>query len=109
MWGEPQERPYHTLKHAIVRKPVLMLPNVDKEFILRTDASDVGLGATLLQHRDGQFFPVAYASRKLLDRERRYLVMDRECLGNVWGSKSLLCTSMVNHLLSKLIIVPYSS
>ena len=75
------------LKHAIVSKPGLMLPNVDEEFILRTDASDVGLGATLLQHRDGQIFPVAYASRKLLDRERRYSVMDRECLGIVWGIK----------------------
>ena len=87
MWGEPQERSYHTLKHAIVSKPVLMLPNVNEEFILRTDASDVGLGATLLQHRDGQIFPVAYSSRKLLDRERRYCVMDRECLGIVWGIK----------------------
>ena len=43
VWGEPQERSYHTLKHAIVSKPVLMLPNVDEEFILQTD---VGLGAT---------------------------------------------------------------
>ena len=60
VWGEPQERSYHTLKHAIVSKPVFMLPNVDEEFILRTDTSDVGLGATLLQWRDGQIFPVAY-------------------------------------------------
>ena len=87
VWGEPQERSYHTLKHAIVSKLVLMLPNVDEEFILRTDASDVGLGARLLQERDGQIFLVAYASSKLLDRERRYSVMDRECLGIVWRIK----------------------
>ena len=30
---------------------------------------------------------MAYVSRKLLDRERRYSVMDRECLGIVWGIK----------------------
>ena len=70
VWGEPQERSSHTLKHAIVSKSVVMLPNVDEEFSLRTDASDVGLGATLLQHRDGQICPVAYASRKFLDGER---------------------------------------
>ena len=87
VWGEPQEQSYHTLKHAIVSKPVLMLPNVDQEFILRTDASDVVLGATLLQHRDGQIFPLAYASRKLLDKERRYSLMDWECLGIAWGIK----------------------
>ena len=34
-----------------------------------------------------RFFPVAYASRKLLDRERRYFVMDRECLWIVWVIK----------------------
>ena len=30
---------------------------------------------------------VRFSSRKLLDRERRYSVMDRECLGIVWGIK----------------------
>ena len=35
----------------------------------------------------GRFFPVAYGTRKLLDRERRYSVIDRECLGIVWGIK----------------------
>ena len=64
-----------------------MFPNVNEEFILRTDASDVGFGASLLQYRDGQIFPVAYSSRKLLDRQRRYCVMDRECLGIVCGIK----------------------
>ena len=66
-----------------------MIPIVDEEFILRMEASDVGLGATLLQWRNGDNFPVAYASRKLLDRERRYSVMDRECLGIVWGIKKV--------------------
>ena len=87
VWGEPQELSYHTLKHAIISKAVLMLLNVDDEFILQTDSSDVGLGAPLSQHRDGQIFPVAYASIKLLDRERRYSMMDRECLGIVWDQE----------------------
>ena len=64
-----------------------MLPDVNKEFVLRTDASDIGIGATLLENRDGHILPVAYASRKLLDREKRYSVMEKECLGIVWGIK----------------------
>ncbi|RUS72103.1 hypothetical protein EGW08_020129 [Elysia chlorotica] len=87
VWGEPQERAYATLKKAVISKPILVLPDVNKEFVLRTDASDIGLGATLLQNRDGHIFPVAYASRKLLDREKKYSVMERECLGIVWGIK----------------------
>ena len=87
VWGESQERAYTALKKSVISKPILMLPDVNKEFVLRTDASDIGLGATLLQNRDGHIFPVAYASRKLLDREKRYSVMERECLGIVWGIK----------------------
>ena len=87
MWGEPQERAYAALKKAVISRLILVLPDVNKEFVLRTDASDIGLGATLLQNRDGHIFPVAYASRKLLDREKRYFVMERECLGIVWGIK----------------------
>ena len=58
VWGEPQERACAALKKAVISKPILMLPDVNKEFVLRTDASDIGLGATLLQNRDGHIFPV---------------------------------------------------
>ena len=64
-----------------------MLPDVNKEFVLRTDASDIGLGATLLQNRDGHIFPVTYASRNLLDREKRYFVIESECLRIFRGIK----------------------
>ncbi|GFN93920.1 protein saal1-like [Plakobranchus ocellatus] len=38
-------------------------------FIVRSDASDFGVGAVLLQDRDGTLMPCRYASRKLLPRE----------------------------------------
>ncbi|KAK3880810.1 hypothetical protein Pcinc_014731 [Petrolisthes cinctipes] len=50
-----------------------------------TDASQHGLGAVLLQYFDGQPHPVAYASRKLLDRERKYSTIEREALAIVFG------------------------
>ena len=73
------------MKKAVISKPVLMLPDVNKEFVLRTDASDIGLGATMYRIGMGNIFPVAYASRKLL--EKGYSVMERECLGVVWRIK----------------------
>ncbi|GFO13239.1 Zinc finger protein [Plakobranchus ocellatus] len=53
----------------------------------KTDASDRGLGAALMQENEGTLFPVAYASKKLTDRERKYSVTEREALAIVWGVK----------------------
>ena len=65
--------------------PVLKLPDVTKKFVLRTDASGTGVGAVLLQYHDNVPHPVAYASRKLLDRETRYSTIERELLAVVWA------------------------
>ena len=64
---------------------MLRLPNCKQQFILRSDASDIGLGAVLGQDINGCKQPVAYASRKLLDREKNYTVMEKECLAVVWA------------------------
>ena len=46
-----------------------MLPDISKPFCIRTDASYSGLGAVLLQYHENIPMPVAYASKKLFDRE----------------------------------------
>ncbi|GFO02230.1 Zinc finger protein [Plakobranchus ocellatus] len=86
-WDDSQERAYNSLKVAVTSKPVLQLPDVNKKFVLRTDASDRGLGAALMQENEGTLFPVAYASKKLTDRERKYSVTEIEALAIVWGVK----------------------
>ncbi|XP_068232999.1 uncharacterized protein [Palaemon carinicauda] len=58
---------------------------INKPFVLRTDASSVGLGAVLLQYDEETAYPVAYASRKLLPREQRYSTIERECLAIFWA------------------------
>ncbi|GFO36277.1 transient receptor potential cation channel subfamily v member 1 [Plakobranchus ocellatus] len=82
-----KERAYNSLKVAVTSKPDLQLPDVNKKFVLRTDASDRGLGAALIQENEGTLFPAAYASKKLTDRERKYSVTEREALAIVWGVK----------------------
>ena len=71
------------MKEVLSKEPILKLPDLDKEFILQTHASDVGIGACLLQQHEGVKHSVLYASKKLLGRERNYPVGEREALSIV--------------------------
>ena len=42
--------------------------------------SNTGIGAVLLEEPDGQLFPVSYASKKLLEREKAYSTIEKEFL-----------------------------
>ncbi|XP_038059124.1 uncharacterized protein LOC119730344 [Patiria miniata] len=85
IWTESQELAFNSLKKHLTSRPILCLPDFERQFILRTDASDIGIGAMLLQEYDDTKQPVAFASKKLLPRERAYSAMERECLAIVWG------------------------
>ncbi|KAK3888653.1 hypothetical protein Pcinc_007378 [Petrolisthes cinctipes] len=53
--------------------------------LLKTDASNTGLGAVLLQEVDGVKRPVAFASRKLIPREQKFSTIEKEALAIVWA------------------------
>lgn len=85
-WGAHQEEAFTALKKKLGDAPILLAPDLSKEFVLRTDASNTSLGAVLLQMGKGQVLhPVAYASRNLLPRETHYSTIERECLALVWA------------------------
>ena len=83
-WEDVQEKAFVTLRESLVRRPILRLPD-HKTFILRTDASNCGLGAALMQEHEGRFFPIAYGSKKLTSAERKYSIIEKECLAIAWG------------------------
>ena len=86
-WDKDSDESFKTLKHILCQKPIIAMPDASKQFILRTDASDKGLGAVLMQEGEGEVHPVAYASRKLTKSESNYSTIEKECLGIVWGVK----------------------
>ena len=65
-WTQATAEAFENLKRAMVEAPVLRLPDFDSEFILETDASNVGIGDVLMQYGH----PICYFSKKLGPRLR---------------------------------------
>ncbi|CAF3711733.1 unnamed protein product [Rotaria socialis] len=94
IWTETEETSFNHLKDAITSPAVLILPDPTKPYIIRTDASRVGIGAVLLQKQthDGEdvstipaYKPVAFASRSLKPAEKRYSTIELETLAIWWS------------------------
>ena len=80
-WSSGCAEAFEALKRHLCTSPVLKCPNFERPFVLQTDASDWGVGAVLSQKDDDDNeHPVAYFSKKLLPRERRYSTIEKECL-----------------------------
>ena len=58
-WAEPQQQAFDLLKKQIEKQLIRTIPNFDLTFIIRTDASDLGIAGVLFQMVDG-------AEKKLL-------------------------------------------
>ena len=53
--------------------PILVFPDFNKPFLLKTDASKEGLGAVLSQKQsDGCYHPVTFGSHSLTPSEKNY-------------------------------------
>ena len=77
---------FEDLKKKCMTAPVLVFADFKKPFQLETDASGEGLGAVLLQESDdGQYHPVAFASRELKGGEPKYHSSKLEFLALKWA------------------------
>ncbi|XP_076434617.1 uncharacterized protein LOC143274631 [Babylonia areolata] len=85
LWSDECQKAFDKLKEALINPPVLVLPDPSKTFVLRTDASGLGLGAVLLQDHGEGLQPIAFASKKLSGAEQRYHTIEQEALAVVWG------------------------
>ena len=77
---------FNTLKQKCMMAPVLAFADLEKPFLLETDASALGLGAVLQEvQADGKLHPVAYASRALRKGEKNYHSSKLEFLALKWA------------------------
>jgi RNase H-like domain found in reverse transcriptase len=84
-WCKLQESASHDVKRAYTTAPVLKIADSALDYVVTTDASDVGIGAVLEQEYDDGLHPVAYASRKLNSAEQNYPTHDREILAIIYA------------------------
>ena len=83
-WAKEQENAFQGLKKICSSPQVLRTYDPDKPVRIQTDASDLALGACLLQQNDnGKWCPVAYYSRKMTPAEQNYGIEDKELLAIV--------------------------
>lgn len=91
-WTSEAQASFDNIKDLLTTAPVLTNPNFNNKFYLHCDASDVGIGAVLVQLDDeGNEKPIAYMSKKLNSAQRNYSVTERECLAAIEAVKKFRC------------------
>ena len=88
-WSDSQEEAFVKLKSQLSSLPVLRIFDKTKPVYVQTDASEIGLGVSMLQEYDGMLHPVKFHSRKLKSSERNYSTLEKECLAIVWAIERL--------------------
>ncbi|GFX86065.1 retrovirus-related Pol polyprotein from transposon 297 [Trichonephila clavipes] len=67
-WDEKCGKAFEELKAKLVTQPILCAPDFATEFILQTDASEVGAGVVLSQRIEGEEHPIVFLSKNFLRR-----------------------------------------
>ncbi|GFW23154.1 retrovirus-related Pol polyprotein from transposon 412 [Trichonephila clavipes] len=83
IWTIDCNNVFNKLKDALTSAPILVYPEIGKQFILDTDASHESIEAILSQEIDGQERVIAYFSKCLSKPERNYCVTRKELLAIV--------------------------
>ncbi|CAK1600886.1 unnamed protein product [Parnassius mnemosyne] len=82
-WNESCDFAFQELKDSLCKTPILGYPDAGREFIVDTDASDIGLGGVLSQGNGNQEVVITYFSKSLSKPERNYCVTRRDLLAVV--------------------------
>jgi hypothetical protein len=82
-WSAKSEGSFQELKKRLTIAPVLVMPDMEKQFSIYCDASGQGLGCVLMQ--DGHV--VAYASQQLRKHEEHYPTHNPELVAVVHALK----------------------
>ncbi|RVX01675.1 Retrovirus-related Pol polyprotein from transposon 17.6 [Vitis vinifera] len=105
VWDDQCQRAFERIREYLLSPPVLAPPTPGRPLLLYLSVSDVALGCMLAQLDDsGKDRAIYYLSKRMLDYETRYVMIERYCLALVWATRRLrhYMTEYSVHLISRL-------
>ncbi|WJZ84509.1 hypothetical protein VitviT2T_004109 [Vitis vinifera] len=99
------QRAFERIREYLLSPPVLAPPILGHSLLLYLSISNVALGCMLAQLDDsGKDRAIYYLSKRMLDYETRYVMIECYCLALVWATRRLrhYMTEYSVHLISRL-------
>ncbi|RVW71176.1 Transposon Ty3-G Gag-Pol polyprotein [Vitis vinifera] len=99
------QRAFERIREYLLSPPVLAPPTPGRPLLLYLSVSDVALGCMLAQLDDsGKDRAIYYLSKRMLDYETTYVMIERYCMALVWATRRLrhYMTEYSVHLISRL-------
>ena len=105
IWNDDFQIAFEKIKEHLLSPTVLVPPMSRRLFLLYLLVSNMALGCMLAQHDDsGNERAIYYLSKRMLEYEIRYVMIERFCLALVWATRRLrhYMTEYSVHLISRL-------
>ena len=83
VWTDECDREFRNIKLKLTSAPTLRIADPNLPYVVHTDASDVALGAVLMQDFGKGLQPIEFLSKKFGDTQRKYQVFEKEILALV--------------------------
>jgi transposase InsO family protein len=77
-WSEENRATFERVRDAVSNCPKLFFVDYKSDIVLRTDASDLGVGAYLYQVKDGEEQPIAFLSKAFNTTQRHWSTHEKE-------------------------------
>ena len=88
-WTQDCQTAFDLLKRCLVTAPVLAYPDINKPYILYTDASDGCIGACLTQNLIDGEKPIYYLSHKLTKSQNNWPTIEKEAFAIFYALQKL--------------------
>ena len=90
VWDDQCTQAFERIKEYLLSPPILVPPIPGRPLLLYLSVSDVALGCMLAQlDESGRERAIYYLSKRMLEYETRYIMIERFCLALVWATQRL--------------------